>query len=67
MRWLLVANMSLAILSVSSRRMVKKEWEYIQNSDKNDGTKGLSIWSYLGLGCHMKLLEPIVMYPFGKR
>ena len=53
-------------MSVSNRRMVKKEWEYIKKSNQNEGTNNEIIWSYLGLGYYMELLEPEGMHPFGK-
>ena len=37
MRWLLVANMSLTILSVSIKVEKKGRMEIIKKSDKNDG------------------------------
>ena len=42
MRWLLVANMSSAILSVSSRSLCKEGMGIEKKRDKSDGTKKVS-------------------------
>ena len=63
---MLVANMSMAILSLSNRRVVKKEWEQLKKSDQNKGVNNEIIWSYLGFGYYIELLEPKGVHPFGK-